>query len=88
MHRKGYADKGVFGTRSSLTHFGSNGSRILGNNVYGIFLVKCVLHVFGYESKVLILCFKVLRVILRKSANEGPWMAKVPMKVLGWQKCQ
>ena len=38
----------------------------LGKHVYGIFLVKCVLHVFKYKSKVLILCFKVLRVIYRK----------------------
>lgn len=30
---KGHAEKGVFGTRSILTHFGSNGSRILGNKV-------------------------------------------------------
>ena len=57
------AEKGVFGTRSFLTHIGLNGLRVLVNTVYGIFLVKCVLHVFIYKSKVLILCLKVLRVI-------------------------
>ena len=30
---KGYAEKGVFGTRFILTHFGSNVSRIVGNYV-------------------------------------------------------